>query len=324
MDPRVTLIISTYNRCAILRETLDAVAGLRNDIPHNVVVVDDGSSDGTPELLSSWADASPLHRVIERANSGAIMARNNGAHAATTELLIFMDDDIRPAPGFVRAHLAALEAHPDCWVTGPVPDRVPADTSAWGRYRARAVQRWEAALPEGPARDAGWMTAANVSVRREEFLDLGGFDGTLAMGGEDLDLMLRAREDGIHLWFDPAVAAEHHDSFLTLASFCRRQERYNEAVVSVWERHGTSSGLDHRIEQPPRSRRRWTGRGIRSAHPRAGRFAGGISTGAWCGGAGPGGRPLRPGTVSALRCCSGWCDSSWHPPRAQRTRAQRE
>lgn len=253
MDPKVTLIISTYNRCAILRETLEAVAGLREDVPHEVLVVNDGSRDGTSELLHAWAQSSARHHVLAQPNSGALRARNNGAQAATTEFLIFMDDDIRPAPDFVRAHLEALAGHPDCWITGPVPDRVPDAPTAWSRYRAGAVQGWEAALPQGPARDAGWMTAANVSVRREEFDRLGGFDDTLTMGGEDLDLMLRAHDEGIHLWFDPSVAAEHHDSFLTLRSFCQRQELYNESVVSVWRRHGHRSGLDHRIERnrPP-------------------------------------------------------------------------
>lgn len=249
MDSSVTLIISTYNRCTILRETLAAVASLGEECAHEVLAVDDGSNDGTAELLEAWADASPRHRVHTQENSGALAARNAGAQASGSQYLIFIDDDIRPAPGFIRAHLDALERHPDSWVTGPVPDHVLPPSTAWERYRSRAVSAWEAALPDGPTRDPGWMTAANLGVRRQEFLGLGGFDDSLAMGGEDLDLMLRARESGIHLWFEPAVSAEHHDSFLTLPSFSRRQERYNQAVVSVWRRHGESSGLAHRIER---------------------------------------------------------------------------
>ena len=78
--------------------------------------------------------------------------------------------------------------------------------------------------------------------------------GLLTMGGEERDLVLRAREHGVQLVFDPGLVVPHHDSFLTLETFLERQERYSSAVVRIWRRHGVDSGYDARVRAnlPPR------------------------------------------------------------------------
>ena len=254
MNPRVSIVIPTHNRANIVADTLKTLDALLDDPTWEVVVVDDGSTDNTPEMLASWVGGARDRRVVTQPNRGAIAARNRGAQEARGEILVFIDDDIRPPPDFLSRHVSLVEAGPDRWATGPVEDVAPPEASPWGAYRRRVVGLWQAELPDKRTTGGTWVAAGNLSVPRESFLAVGGYDESLTMGGEERDLVLRAREQGVQLVFDPDLVAPHHDSFLTFEAFLSRQERYSCSVVRIWRRHGVESGYDARVRAnlPPR------------------------------------------------------------------------
>src|SRR5688500_16831171 len=89
----VSMVIPTFRRPEALRATLESVMAI--DYPadaYEVIVVDDGSGDRTPEVVRSFERPAPRVRCVEQPNSGVARARNQGAALATGELLIFLDD----------------------------------------------------------------------------------------------------------------------------------------------------------------------------------------------------------------------------------------
>lgn len=115
---RISVIIPTYNRRHVLERTLPGV--LAQDFPpqdYEVIVVMDGSTDGTAELLRGLKPECSL-RVLESQHRGAGAARNVGIHAALGELVLFLDDDLIAPPNLLRQHCASHSGADPCAVQG--------------------------------------------------------------------------------------------------------------------------------------------------------------------------------------------------------------
>ena len=106
--PRVSVIIATRNRCALLRRAVASVRGANGDA--QIVIVDDASEDQTPEVCASWNDVQYI-RLPRRLGPGA--ARNVGLLASSAPYLSFLDDDDQRLPGSLDAQLELLAAQPD-------------------------------------------------------------------------------------------------------------------------------------------------------------------------------------------------------------------
>jgi glycosyltransferase involved in cell wall biosynthesis len=207
----LSVVIPTHNKLPLLRQTLAALG--RQDAgagrSWEVVVVDDGSSDGTGAWLAAGAAAlvPALHVVTPPANVGRARARNLGARAARGRWLLFLDDDIVAPPGLLAAHLDVLEAHPDC---GTIGWARTAETVRDAPHFHYLDTRGVARLAEGPA-PARFFVTQNAAVPREAFLAVGGFDEAFrAYGFEDMEVAFRL-EDRAHIRFRalPAPVPDH-------------------------------------------------------------------------------------------------------------------
>ena len=217
--PEVSVVVAARDAAGSLPALLRALAA--QDVPHEVVVADNGSRDGTGTLARE-AGA----RVVEVPRPGRARARNAALAVARAPLVAFTDADCRPRAGWLRALVAALGEHP--LAGGPVV----ATTSG----RPGAVERLEAAWrwrPEGPLA-AGWWVTANLGARREALDAIGGFDPALAHVGEDVDLCLRARAAGFPLGWAPDAVVEHP-----------ADARLRPLLHGAWE-HARSQDLLHR------------------------------------------------------------------------------
>jgi glycosyltransferase involved in cell wall biosynthesis/GT2 family glycosyltransferase len=238
-----TVIIPTYNRARRVTATLDALLASQPGSEWEAVVVDDGSTDGTADTVSAWARATgaPV-RLVRQANAGPAAARNAGAAEAHGRILIFMDDDMVPTEGFVAGHLAALAENPGSWIVGRVilPPRVRG--TPFGRYVDDMQERFHRGqLPDRPSPTDG-VTAQSLSVRANEFRDLGGFDEDFTIAsGEDWELGMRARQRGIKILYDPRVVAVHEGWAVDLASFCHRQQLYSVSDVLLCHKYGKAN-----------------------------------------------------------------------------------
>jgi glycosyltransferase involved in cell wall biosynthesis len=183
--PRVTVVVPAYNAAAHVRRAVDSVlAQTWHDL--ELLVVDDGSTDGTLDALAGYGERL---RVLRQANAGPAAARNRGLREAGGEYVAFLDADDHWEAGKVAAQVALLDAHVDIGFCSTAT-RVVDDTG-------NTVASWPC-LPAGtPLPDALFMNGAAVSgstsgvmARRSLLQQVGGFDAALR-GFEDPDLWIR-------------------------------------------------------------------------------------------------------------------------------------
>jgi glycosyltransferase involved in cell wall biosynthesis len=225
----VSVIIPTYNGAHKMPHVLAALAQ-QTVQDFEVIVVIDGSTDGTAASLQAWQSRFERFRLIEQPNGGRAQVRNRGAAAAAGDLLIFFDDDMRPGPDAVRQHMAHHEAHPGSMLTGGQIEELVPDMPDFLRFKAGLSRKWAGHLsdPAKPmTKDQAFLTAANCSMAKATFEALGGFDERLT-DAEDYDLAVRAIRQGIELYADPGIHAWHDDK-VSCASYIRRLRQYTAA-----------------------------------------------------------------------------------------------
>ena len=222
----LSVVIPTMNKVALLRRTLAALReqGAGQPAAWEVVVVNDGSTDGTADFLAAQADwERPALRVVSPpANVGRARARNLGARAACGTYLLFLDDDIVAPPGLVRAHLEQLAAAAGTGTIGyavTAPDLV--DAPHFHYLDTRGVAR----LPAGPAPGRYFVTQ-NAAVPREAFLAVGGFDEDFAAYGfEDMEVAFRLEEQaGLRFVALPRPVPHHVHHHTSAEYFAKKVE----------------------------------------------------------------------------------------------------
>ncbi len=169
--PTFTIVIPTFNRVSGLPHVLESVLS-QTFTDFEVVVVDDGSSDGTPELLQHLSD--PRVRHVRQPNAGGCAARNNGAASSRGRFLIFLDDDDHALPGWLSALANELQ-DPACAVVscGAVQADLETRTTSVSvpRDMGRAFDSYRALLISG-----------TFAVRRDAFDAAGGYTSGLPAG----------------------------------------------------------------------------------------------------------------------------------------------
>lgn len=204
--PSVSVIVPVFNAAGILRTTFPS--WLSQDYPAEWLLVDDGSTDETPALLASLADERTRVLTHPR-NRGRAAARNTGIAAATGEVLLFLDADMRPDPDFVRQHAIA---HIEADVVGVVSNPVLEDldpTDPYHRYlRSRRGAARVGANEPLPFR---YFIIGYTSVKAAAVAAVGGFDEQFSYG-EDLDFAYRlAQRYPEALRFSDRPVVHHHD-----------------------------------------------------------------------------------------------------------------
>lgn len=204
-----TVAIASHQRRASLLRLLgslaDAIASDRADAV-DVVVVLDGSTDGSAEAVAALAFPVPL-RVVAKPRGGLASARNAGLAAATGDLVLFLDDDLVVPPGLLRRH-AGAHADGAGVVFGPclVPDDWPVAPVIREFWRGRYAEL--AAAPRVTRFDR--FSAANTSGPVACFRAVGGFDERfVGYGLEDYELAYRLLARGIPIRYDAAAVAWH-------------------------------------------------------------------------------------------------------------------
>jgi len=229
----VALVIPTHNRLASVQRTLSALCS--QTYPRDrteIIVVADGCSDGTVNALTTTQ--SPLQvRVLEQASMGPAAARNRGARAAVAPILIFLDDDIEPASGFVEAHVGV---HSGAASNAVAIGYLPADVQGRRDFFAITLRAWWEAMFER-MREAGHrfaysdLLSGNFSVGRALFERLGGFDESLRCH-EDYELGLRLIAAGAQFTFVPDASGWHHER-TDLARALQRKRDEGRADVAL-------------------------------------------------------------------------------------------
>ena len=225
--PSASVVVPTFNRLDDLRRVVGEVerqaAGLES--PCELVVVDDGSSDGTAEWLDDRARTCQV-KVIHQANAGPATARNRGAAETEGDVVLFLGDDTIPGPGWLREHIEGHRLAAEHGMTAflgytcfpPGPD------SPFLRWINEHGAQFGYALIDEPTRvPFNFFYTSNVSLPRRVFNRLGGFrEDFPAAAWEDIEFAYRATAAGMRLRYLPRARTVHHHR-IRVGSFCRRQ-----------------------------------------------------------------------------------------------------
>lgn len=199
MTRDVTVVVATRNRRDELLDTLD-----RHDAP--AVVVDNGSTDGTPDAVASR----PGVRLVALNHNVGAYARTIGARLASTPYVAFADDDSWWAPGALERAVALMREHPRLAVLAAQMRVLPHDSlDPVCRLMAESPLPAAADLPGTPV--LGFMACGAV-VHRGAFLAVGGFDDVIRFPGEEERVALDLAAYGFGLAYVPEVIAYHRPS----------------------------------------------------------------------------------------------------------------
>jgi glycosyltransferase involved in cell wall biosynthesis len=198
MPDLVSVIIPTYNRWPMLREAIDSVL-TQSYRGFEVVVVDDGSEDGTAEKLPAQYGAAV--RVVAQARRGVAAARNLGVKCARGGYLAFLDSDDLWRPRKLEVQITCMQREPD-W-------RICQTEEVWIRNGVRVNPKRRHRKPSGdifrPSLDLCLVSPSAALMKRDLFASTGGFDESFPVC-EDYDLWLRiAADHPVHLISDPLV-----------------------------------------------------------------------------------------------------------------------
>lgn len=222
----VSVIMPTFNGRQWIAGQLDALANQAFD-EWELIVADNGSTDGTPAVVERWRHRFPACRLLDTSDvRGQSHARNQAARHASGQLILFTDQDDIVTPGWLNRLADGLVDAPI--VTGPVVNFVD------GRPPSREnVQAAQAPVRVGPFTPPA---GCNMGIRRAVFLDLGGFDETMTRSWEDTDLGIRAGLGGFStVWVDDAIVLHRRPS--SMRTMWRKEFAYGRGWTTLERRY---------------------------------------------------------------------------------------
>jgi len=183
---RVSVIVTAFNVQPYIAETVESV--LAQPYPHmELIVVNDGSTDGTAAVLEKfWAE--PRVRLLHQTNGGSASARNAGARAARGEFLAFLDGDDVAARRRVAAPLEALARRPEAALAYGRIDLI--DERGRFLYSRNNTARYRSGWVAEQLRYRNFIPFSTITVRRDAFWQLGGFDESIR-SSEDWEFLFR-------------------------------------------------------------------------------------------------------------------------------------
>ena len=230
MEPRLTVVVPCLNAADTIGGQLDALARQQWDEPWEVVVADNGSTDGSPEVVAGWADRLPALRVIDASGrKSAGYAMNRGVEEARGESVAFADADDEVGEGWLAALGDALRDHE--FVSCRQDDEKL--NEPW--VRAARERKFLTGLPTlAFPPHLPYAGAGTIGIRRALHLRAGGFDESLYL--EDLDYCIRVQLLGPRLHFVPE-AVIHYRYRSSLGGIFRQAYRYGRGLAAVQRKH---------------------------------------------------------------------------------------
>ena len=233
--PDISVLIITWNSREALAECLAAVPGACAPRSFEIVVVDNGSTDGTVEVLGR--DFPEVRIIANPANRGVAPARNQALAAARGAVLVILDDDTVPGAGALSRLTGVLEERPDAGIVGPRLEGPDGELQLSCRRfhngltpflrrlsfigfieRSGALRRYLMSdWDHASQREVDHVIGACQAFRRETYEKLGPLEERMFYGWEDTDYCVRVRRAGLVTLYEPGAVAVHRERRLTRA-----------------------------------------------------------------------------------------------------------
>jgi len=235
--PTVSVIIPTYNRKHLLRETLNSIA--QQTQPNDnfeVIVVDDGSTDGTAAIV---AETFPfVLRYFWQSNQGDAAARNLGAQQSQADILVFLDDDILLEAGYLTHLTRAHDIYENKIVIGTCKLWLSEPTPFSESFHSSPALGHKHSVMEVPFRD---VYSNNMSLRREAYFKIGMMRGLDFPGSNmwcDLDFNYRAYRQGFEFCQSTKAICWHRDYTVSgLDTYKKRVRTASYRAVVLFQRY---------------------------------------------------------------------------------------
>src|SRR2546425_694879 len=216
--PHISVVVCSYNGARTIR---DCCAGLiRLEYPNfEVIVINDGSTDATPEIVSHYD-----FRLISTDNRGLSSARNTGWQEAKGEIVAYIDDDAYPDPHWLTYIAAAFMRTPHVGIGGP---NLPPHGDG-------PIADCVANAPGGPVHvllsdtEAEHIPGCNMAFRKTALQAVGGFDPQFRTAGDDVDICWRLQQQGWTIGFSPGAMVWHHRRN-SVKTYWKQQQGYGKA-----------------------------------------------------------------------------------------------
>jgi GT2 family glycosyltransferase len=251
-DIGISVIISTRNRASYLPDCLRSLAAQLVEVPHEVVVVDNGSEDATPELLARWCREHPEFRSTREERAGLSRGKNAGIRMARAPLLLFTDDDVVVPPDWIRSYVEFFSRHPvDTVVAGGPIIPVPEDLGSWPSWLDDRALIDLGKLDHGLERELrppDYVFGANMAVPASLFSRLGlwnedlGNTPTDRSTYEDTELQDRVWAAGGSVWFCPDAPIQHRVSRARSSPGPILQNAFGRGRNDFWKEVRSSKG----------------------------------------------------------------------------------
>ena len=222
--PPVSIVIPTFNNIELTRRCLSALQGGTPAPRHEVIVVDNGSTDGTSQFLRAEESAGRLRAILNTENAGFAAACNQGARAARGKYVLFLNNDTEVQTNWLGPLFSLAEADPAIaaasgkliFPNGTIQHAGVALADCKDHDPLLAFHLFAREKSDFPLanqrRIYQVVTAACMLVRKSSFDQVGGFDEQYWNGYEDVDLCLRFQERGWITVYEPASVVIHHES----------------------------------------------------------------------------------------------------------------
>jgi GT2 family glycosyltransferase len=221
-DIAVSVIVSTRNRAHFLSDCLASLAAQRSTVPYEVVVIDNGSTDGTQEILDRWSRSDARFRTGREDRVGLSRGMNAGIGMARGSLLLFTDDDVVADPAWVKAYVELFSRLGDvaALAGGPIVP-IAEDLGHWPAWfhPDGLVDMGLWSYPEERQLGAAeYVFGGNMAIPAELFRRWGLWDEALGNRGdhrgtfEDTEFQDRVRPSGVEIWFCPSAIVKHRVS----------------------------------------------------------------------------------------------------------------
>jgi GT2 family glycosyltransferase len=205
-DPSVSAVVLAFNRRDAVADLLPRLDALPVD---EVIVVDNGD-DGTDELVKGWGGKV---RLVKPDGNVGIAGRNLGVREASSDYVLFLDDDSYPLPGAIEAMAAVLDAEPGVAVVAGHVREVNRDGTVRLDEQAGMFDWWLRMGRDGPAPAGGWPVCffpeGGSLIRRDAFLSVGGFYEPFFFTHESIEVTARLLAAGWDVRYQPAALLDH-------------------------------------------------------------------------------------------------------------------